>query len=146
MNWCRYFPYVNTSNSGIFPPLIRSAIYGVCGNCSEYGQPKIFFDADIDGSSLQKTSLVQVKHDINTKHQINFPLIGRKDSSNFVPVIDSPGSVFVTKKPSLTMMVEYMFFDTIIGTLPLLGFAVITASLAGIFMWCMVSYDDNEWF
>ncbi len=140
MNWCRYFPYVNTSDSGIFPPLIRSTIYGVCGNCLEYGQPKIFFDADIVGASAVKPDMVHVKHSITDQNQVNFPLTGRKDSNNFVSVIDSPGSVFVTKKPSLTTVVEYMFLDTIIGTLPLLGFAVITASLAGIIMWCLVSF------
>ena len=122
-------PYMNTSDTGIFPPLIRSTIYGVCGNCSEFGQPKIYFQTDIEGSSLRKTGLIHVKNGINVNHQINFPLIGRKDSKTFLPVIDSSGSVFVTKKPSLTMIVEYMFFDTIIGTLALLGFAVITASL-----------------
>ena len=142
MNWCSYMPYVNTSDTGIFPPLIRNAIYGVCGNCSEFGQPKIYFD--IEGSSLRKTGLIYVENGINVNHQINFPLIGRKDSKTFVPVIDSPGSVFVTKKPSLTMIVEYMFFDTIIGTLPLLGFAVITALLAGFIMWCLVSYRHSE--
>lgn len=128
-------PYVNTSDSGIFPPLIRSAIYGVCGNCTVYGQPKIYFDE----SSSKKTGLVQVKQSITEQSQINFPLIGRKDSNTFVPVVDTPGSVFVTKKPSLTMSVEYSFLGTIFGTLPLLGFSVITASLAGIVMWCLVS-------
>ena len=82
---------------------------------------------------------MQVRHGIDENHQINFPIVGRKDSKTFVPVIDSPGSVFITKKPSLTMTVEYMFLNTIIGTLPLLGFAVITASLAGLIMWCLVS-------
>ena len=134
---------MNTSDSGIIPPLINSAIYGICGNCSEFGEPRIFFDNGIDGSSLRKIGLVKVKQDIDDNHQINFPIIGRKDSNIFVPVIDSPGSVFITKKPSLTMTVEYMFFDTIIGTLPLLGFAVVTASLAGLIMWCLVSYGEN---
>ena len=132
-------PYVNTSDSGIFPPLIRSAIYGVCGNCSVFGQPKIYFETDIVGAAAEKPDLVQVKQSITDQSQINFPSIGRKDSKTFVPVIDSPGSVFVTKKPSLTMTVEYMFIGTIIGTLPLLGFAVITAMLSGIIMWCLVS-------
>ena len=139
LNWCTYLPYVNTSDSGIFPPLISRAIYGICGNCSEFGEPRIFFDSGIDGSSLKKTGMVQVKQAIDDNRQINFPIIGRKDSNTFVPVIDSPGSVFITKKPSLTMTVEYMFVDTIIGTLPLLGFAVVTASLAGLIMWCLVS-------
>ena len=138
-NWCTYLPYVNTSDTGIFPPLIRNAISGVCGNCSEYGEAKIHFDTYIDGSSLKTSSLVKVKRGIDEERQINFPLIGRKDANSFVPIIDTPGSVFITKKPSLTMAVEYMFFDTVIGTLPLLGFAIITASLAGVVMWCLVS-------
>ena len=139
MNWCSYMPYVNTSESGIFPPLIRSAIYGVCGNCSEYGEPRIHSDFNIVGASAKKSDLVTVRQSITDQNQINFPLIGRKDARDFVPIIDSPGSVFVTKKPSLTMAVEYMFFDTVIGTLPLLGFAVVTASLAGVIMWLLVS-------
>ena len=144
MNWCSYMPYTNTSDSGIFPPLVRDTILGVCGNCSEFGQPKIYFETDITGASAQKDGLVQVKHSISEHSQFNFPLIGRKDSNRFVPVIDTPGSVFITKKPSLTMVVEYMFLDTIFGTLPLLGFAVITAVLAGIVMWCLVSKSNTN--
>lgn len=139
MNWCSYLPYVNTSDSGIFPPLIRSAINDICGNCSEFGQPKLYFETDLTGSSARKSGIVYVKRSITDQNQVNFPLIGRKDSITFVPIIDSPGSVFVTLKPSLTMTVEYMFIETVIGTFPLLGFAVITASLAGMIMWCLVS-------
>ena len=138
MNWCDYMPYVNTSKSGIFPPLINNAIYGVCGNCSEYGKPTIHWDADIVGASAKKSDMVTVRQRITDQSQINFPLIGRKDAKSFVAVIDSPGSVFVTKKPSLTMVVEFMFFDTIISTLPLLGLAVVTATLAGVIMWFLV--------
>ena len=138
MNWCDYMPYVNTSKSGIFPPLINSAIYGVCDNCSEYGEPTIHWNADIVGASAKKSDMVTVRQRITDQSQINFPLIGRKDAKSFVPVIDSPGSVFVTKKPSLTMVVEFMFFDTIISTLPLLGLAVVTATLAGVIMWFLV--------
>ena len=143
MNWCSYIPYVNASESGIFPPLINSAIYGVCGNCSEYGEPTIHWNADIVGASAKKSDMVTVRQSITDQSQINFPLIGRKDSKSFVPIVNSPGSVFVTKKPSLTMAVEYMFFETVISTLPLLGFAVVTASLAGAIMWCLVSFQDN---
>ncbi|XP_028392974.1 uncharacterized protein LOC114517441 isoform X2 [Dendronephthya gigantea] len=144
MNWCSYMPYVNTSDTGIFPPLIRSAIYDVCGNCSEFGQPKLYFETDLTGSSARKSGLVNVKQNIRNENQINFPLIGRKDSKTFLPMVDSPGSVFVTLKPSLTMTVEYMFIETVIGTFPLLGFAVITASLAGIIMWCLESKKNTK--
>ena len=140
-NWFGYMPYANTSDSGIFPPLVRASIYDVCGNCSEYGRPRIHFQLDYQGNLAKKHSLVEVKQSMNDRSQINFPVIGRKDSKSFLPIIDSPGSVFVTKKPSLTMVVEYGFLETIIGTLPLLGFSIITASLAGVIMWCLVGVD-----
>ena len=135
-------PYANTSHSGIFPPLVRNMIVGVCGNCSAY-ETTMHFDRDYRGYGARKSNLVDVKQTISDENQVSFPVLGRKDgisskSASFLSVIHSPGSVFVTKKPQLQMAISYGFFNTIVNTLPLLGFSVLTALISGIVMWCLV--------
>ena len=135
-----------TSNLGIFPPIVKQMIDGVCRPCKEYNDT-VFTEFAMDGrgEKAEKDTLELVQFFKVTKEtQVSFPVIGPKTgltgrAGAFIPVIDSPSAVFIIPKPSVTKVAQFVIGKTLVNTLPLLGLTFVLMLLGAILIWSVVS-------
>ena len=135
-----------TSSSGIFPPLVKRMIAGVCGPCKAYNDRVVVdFKMDGNGETAQKTTskTVQLVKAIDAT-QVSFPVVGPKTGlagrrGAFIPILQSPMSAFITRKPVMHTKAQYVIEETIVNTLPLLAFTFVLLLLGAMSIWAAVS-------
>ncbi|XP_028392906.1 uncharacterized protein LOC114517405 isoform X2 [Dendronephthya gigantea] len=149
-NWFVVDPYVISSNSGIFPTLVKRMISGACGYCETYnnGTTIVHFQKDGNRKRAQKRTSKQVQLEkISNETQISFPVVGPKTGSTgnagcFMPIIKSPSSVFITRKPVMSTVSQLVIGKALVGTLPLLAFTFVMLLLGAILIWA-VEHPNN---
>lgn len=119
-------------------------IKDACGPCKAYNDTVfVNFTTDGKGGMARKNSskLVQlVKTEDAT--QFSYPVPGPiTGSGSFVPVVDGPESVFITRKPVTHVVAQTAIGTAVINTLPLFAFMFLVMLLGGILMWAVVSAD-----
>ena len=135
-----------TSSSGIFPPLVKRMIAGVCGPCKAYNDRVVVdFKMDGNGQTAQKNTskIVQLVKTIDAT-QVSFPVVGPETglagrTGSFIPIINNPMSAFITRKPVVHTKAQYVIQETIVNTLPFLAFTLVLLLLGAIFIWAAVS-------
>lgn len=80
---------------------------------------------------------------ISNEAQISFPVVGPKSGSIgntgcFMPIIDSPSSVFITRNPVMYTMAQFTIGKALVDTLPLLAFTLVLLLLGAILIWAVV--------
>ena len=135
-----------TSSSGIFPPLVKRMIAGVCGPCKAHGD-RVIVDFKMDGNNemarKNTSNMVQLEKATDAT-QVSFPVVGPKTgltgrSGAFIPIIDSPMSAFITRKPSIHTKAQLAIEQSLVRTLPLLALTVVLLFLGAILIWAVVS-------
>lgn len=112
--------------------VISDLVKSTCGSCAEF--------------SNNTTKLTPASNNRTQEDPVTFPVTltrpyGNTDYSKFVPIISVPGMVVVTRKGIdnsglLTKVTANSVFDA----WPVFVFALVTALLAGIIVWILVSY------
>ncbi len=78
---------------------------------------------------------------------MSFPVIktqayGDTDYSKFIPVISVPGIVVIQKKSTDNGLLTKVMANSIFDSWPIIVFTLVTALLAGIIIWILVSCCD----
>lgn len=134
-----------TSYSGIFPPLVKRMIHGVCGVCKEHSGT-VVVDFKMDGGlgmARKNTSKLVQLVKTTEETQVSFPVVGPKTGLTgrtgcFIPVIDNPSSVFITRKPVVHTIAQLVIGQTLVDTLPLLAFTFVMLLLGAVVIWAVV--------
>lgn len=145
-NWFLFDPYIVTSQSGIFPPLVKRMIRGVCGLCKAYNDTVLVnFTTDGKGRMARKNSsklvqLVKTEDVTQFSYPVAGPITGSTGrSGSFIPVIFSPESVFISRKPVISTVAQTAIGETVIDALPFFAFMFVVMFLGGILIWAVVS-------
>lgn len=134
------------NTSGIFPPILHLVVGSCCGECTQHGYTEIDFRASGPNTSASaiKSTEKRVREAIGDMTELSFPVYGRMgqtDYSNeygFAPLVQSAGVAFIVaadEPGAAAKMVVKAVFDL----WPLIVIVFISAFLAGIIMWLMVS-------
>eukprot|EP00794_Sanderia_malayensis_P018225 gene18225-20043_t len=144
------YPDVNdaTKSKGIFYVILQKMVAQCCGNCSDgHGPSSIKWE---DNVIVKQKSMAQMKVLIETgNYQISFPVKSMSTnelySTNkwFVPVVENPGTAFIIKGASENSNV---IFNSVLNGWPILVLTVLMAVLAGIIMWMLDTYWNEEQF
>ena len=113
--------------------IIRNLVTTTCGSCDEYSDTKL-----ISNSS-------------DKEEYISFPVIktqafGDTDYSKFIPVISVPGIVVIEKKKTDKGLLTQVMANSIFESWPIFVFTLVTALLAGIIIWILVSCCKHNYF
>lgn len=96
-----------------------------CGRCEEYNKTKLVYSNESQSEEfvfpVTKTSY------------------GHSAYSQFIPVIQVPGVVVVTRKGDLSMILTEAASDSVLQSWPIPVVTILMAMLAGIIMWFLVS-------
>eukprot|EP00111_Clytia_hemisphaerica_P024317 TCONS_00071725-protein len=159
MSWYDYPPYTkyqvgtdshnNAIYKGIFYDVLRKMFDEVCGPCTKgHGPSNLVWDVPKNKAKR----LTHVKKEIEDEEaDIYFPIEGGKFDDKyrnifyFVPVVDSPGVAFLV--PGIEEGASAMaIFDSVLEGKPILILTVVMALLAGIIMWMLDTYWNEEQF
>lgn len=163
MSWYQYPPYTkhqagsdrqhNAVYKGIFYVALEKMIKSVCGTCKNgHGESIIIWD---DPKNLKK-QLTDVKKEIESENKeeiadVFFPIEGGQLDDKyrnifyFIPMVDSPGVAFMV--PGLEEGASAMaIFSSVLQGKPILILTIVMAVLAGIIMWMLDTYWNEEQF
>ncbi|XP_057304187.1 uncharacterized protein LOC130641408 [Hydractinia symbiolongicarpus] len=159
-SWYDFPPYTKYLTSdgsnkkidkGVFYAIMTKMVAAVCGNCTKgHGPTDIIWD---DSYNKKKDrGLSDVKSEIeNNMFDIYFPIEGLKTDNKyrnvfyFLPIVDSPGVAFLvigSEEGASAMAI----FDSILTGWPILVLTIVMAILAGIIMWMLDTYWNEEQF
>ena len=160
-NWYDYPPYTpfttgdddngNPNYQGIFYAILGKMVKEVCGTCAGgHGESEIIWNYAVN----KKKQMTDAKNDIEDHSKqidISFPIAAGKlddkyrDSFWFLPTVESPGVAFILAgaEPGAGAM---GIFTSILGGWPILLLTVVLALLAGIVMWFLDTYWNEEQF
>lgn len=104
--------------------VISALLIETCGECQEYNDTKIKYS------------------DQAHSDEILFPVTktsyGSSEYSKFVPVIQVPGVVVVTRKGDLSMVLTEAAGGSVLQSWPISVITILLAMLAGVIMWFLV--------
>ena len=104
--------------------MISNLLIDACGECQEYNKTKLVYSIK------------------NQSDEFVFPVTktsyGHSAYSKFIPVIQVPGVVVVTRKGDLSMILTEAASDTVLQSWPIPVVTILMAMLAGIIMWFLV--------
>lgn len=104
--------------------MISNLLIDTCGECEEYNKTKLVYSNESQSDEfvfpVTKTSY------------------GHSAYSTFVPVIQVPGVVVVTRKGDLSMILTEATSDSVLQSWPIPVVTILMAMLAGIIMWFLV--------
>jgi len=133
--------------SGIFFVTLTKMMTQCCGNCSGgHGPSSIKWE---DEPVLKTKSMSLMKNNVG-KYDLSFPIEGSKTSEYyssthlFVPVVDSPGYALLIKYDSSAQ--ANVIFNSILNGWPILILTIVMAVLAGMIMWLLDTYWNEEQF
>ena len=147
-NWRHYEPYVNVSEDGepgqIIPAVLKSMVDACCGECREYYKTELDFKRNSKGERSLHTSSRHLLENMDDETDFTFPVYGYnqqdsyKGGYGYIPVIETAGVAFIVylREDSTT---QNTMFDSMIRCLPVLLLPILTAYVAGIIIWALVS-------
>lgn len=104
--------------------VISNLLIDTCGECEEYNKTKLVYSNESQSDEfvfpVTKTSY------------------GHSAYSKFIPVIQVPGVVVVTRKGDLGMILTEAASDSVLQSWPIPVVTILMAMLAGIIMWILV--------
>ena len=91
-------------------------------------------------NSSKLVQLVKTEDVTQFSYPVTGPITGSASpSGSFIPVIDNPESVFISRKPDISIVAQTAIATTIVDTLPVFAFMFIIMLLGGILIWAVVS-------
>ncbi|XP_022783114.1 uncharacterized protein LOC111323926 isoform X1 [Stylophora pistillata] len=112
--------------------VISDLLLDTCGKCEDYTTKLIYSNKSDDGNGL------------------DFPVsktsFGQSEYSRFVPVITVPGVLVITRKSDLGLVLTQLASGSVLSSWPIAVVTVVTATLAGIVIWCLDSKENSEQF
>ncbi|XP_057309719.1 uncharacterized protein LOC130647766 isoform X2 [Hydractinia symbiolongicarpus] len=146
-------PYVYLEDNelrGIFAELLDEMIDFACGECPcklNVTMTSIDKDRDGRGSPAQKSTLDKVIREIDQFTDLSFPIVGQKTLKNYleneyVPLVDHPGVVFITKDKSVNEAVVSMLM-VMSNVIPLIALNMLFMVVVGMLMWFIEGYHQN---
>ena len=146
-NWASYPPYVTEIDQqpgGIIGELIRDMISYSCGTCVG-GHGDTFLDLAYNGkgASSKKTSMAEVRSDVDDKTHVSFPVIGNMDDEKylkefiFIPVVASPGIAFISSGDEPNR--QEAITSALKKSWPIVAISLVMAIMVAIFIWIAVS-------
>ena len=104
--------------------VMSDLLIDTCGECEEYNKTKLVYSNESQSDEfvfpVTKTSYAQSAY------------------SKFIPVIQVPGVVVVTRKGELSMILTEAASDSVLQSWPIPVVTILMAMLAGIVMWFLV--------
>lgn len=141
-----YMDKVDNGNvSGIFPPILRLVVHSCCGVCAVHGHTEIDFRSAGDKQPAMKNTQTEVKKSIDDVTELNFPIYGRMDQTDysneygFAPLVQSAGVVFIVAEDEPGAAAKTVV-KAVFDLWPLIITVFISAFFAGIVMWLLVSF------
>ena len=134
----------NSNVTGIFPPILRLVVHTCCGVCAVHGHTEIDFRSAGDKQPAIKSTQEEVRKSIDDVTELNFPIYGRKDQTDysneygFAPLVQSAGVVFIVAEDEPGVAAK-MVVKAVFDLWPLIITVFISAFFAGIIMWLLVS-------
>lgn len=119
---------LDSSEFNSLASVITDLLTTTCGTCEEHNDTKL------------------VSTDSALEEQISFPVtktqaFGDTDYSKFIPVISVPGIVVIEKKKGTDSgLLTKVVANSIFHSWPIFVLTMVTALLAGIIIWILVSY------
>ncbi|XP_065070746.1 uncharacterized protein LOC135695552 [Rhopilema esculentum] len=150
-DYAPYSRYVKSGDQygGIFFIILDKMIKDCCGSCSRgHGSSDIIWEKPAD---LKKKSMSKMKEQLEIgSFDLSFPIEGSKTSEYyssshlFIPIVDSPGYALLVKSNNDGQ--ASVIFDSILNGWPILVLTVVMAVLAGMIMWMLDTYWNEEQF
>ena len=148
-SWRRYEPYVKVTDDGkpgqIIPKVLQSMVQDCCGQCYNNNNNNTVLDFTKNGnnepSGTNTSRSLLESMDVST--DFTFPVYGNKFQDSYrggygyIPVIESAGVAFIVYPEVSTT--QTTMFNSLIRCLPVLLLPIVTACVAGIIMWMLVS-------
>jgi len=119
-------PFTDSSGFNSLVSVINDLLNTTCGACDEH------------------TNTTSVPADIVVEEKISFPVtktqaFGDTEYSKFIPVINVPGILVIGKKGTDRGFLTKVVANSIFYSWPVFVLALVTALLAGIIIWILVS-------
>ena len=114
-----------------------------CGGCLDPNQTVLDFGTNGRNESSKKNSSRKLLEEMDELTDFTFPVYGHKDQDSYkggfgyTPVIESAGVAFIVH-PEVSATQTTMF-QTMLNCLPVLILPIVTAYIAGVIIWCLVS-------
>ena len=114
-----------------------------CGHCVEHNQTILDFGINGRKKPSTKTSSRDLLESMDELTDFTFPVYGHKDQDSYkggygyTPVIESAGVAFIVYPEVSTT--QATMFQTMLNCLPVLILPIVTAYIAGVIIWCLVS-------
>lgn len=116
----------NSSHFGGLAVIISNLVTDSCGSCTDYGE------TTVKSSDRSKDSALE--------YPVSRASYGKTDGySTFIPVIEIPGVVILTRKTETPGALSQVATNSILEAWPLFVLTIMTALLAGIIIWVLVS-------
>jgi len=146
-SWRRYAPYVNFTEDGkpgqIIPLVLQSMVKECCGHCRDPNQTVLDFGTNGRNESSTKNSSRKLLEEMDELTDFAFPVYGHKDQDSYkggfgyTPVIESAGVAFIVYPEVSTT--QTTMFHMLLNCLPVFILPIVTAYIAGVIIWCLVS-------
>ena len=114
-----------------------------CGHCLNPNKTVLDFGKNGKDESSAKNSSRKLLEEMDESTDFTFPVYGHKDQDTYkggfgyTPVIESAGVAFIIH-PEVSATQTTMF-QTMLNCLPVLILPIVTAYIAGVIIWCLVS-------
>ncbi|KAL9950407.1 hypothetical protein ACROYT_G042895 [Oculina patagonica] len=122
---------LNSIASGL-TKVISDLLIETCGLCEEYNKTKLMYSNE------------------STSDEFVFPVTktsyGHSAYSKFIPVIQVPGVVVVTRKGDLSAVLTKVAGGSVLQSWPISVITILLAMLAGIIIWFLDSKENSEQF
>ena len=155
-NYRQYTPYVNVTRVNQLQPLTTDDLKGMlpflfsdlattcCRTCKQHGTTLV--DLNNNGKNMHafRQHSNEVESFIDNDTDFSFPIYGLnwqrvyKSYYRYIPLVESPGIAFIVITADYVDPVWTMYKE-IVATWPYVLFTVLTALVAGIIVWFLVS-------
>lgn len=114
-----------------------------CGHCDEHGETILDFKTNGRKQPSSHNSSRQLLEGVDLNTDFTFPVFGHKEQDSYkggfgyTPVIESAGVAFIVYPEVSTTQVT--LFRSMIRCLPVLVLPIVTAYIAGVIIWFLVS-------
>lgn len=146
-SWRRYEPYVNISDDGepgqIIPMVLQSMVDDCCGLCDAFSKTLLHFNMNGNNKPSAKNTSRDLLESLEESTDFTFPVYGHKNQDSYkggygyIPVIESAGVAFIVYPEVSTTQTS--MFNSMLRCLPVLVLPIVTAYIAGVIIWFLVS-------
>lgn len=114
-----------------------------CGHCLDPNQTVLDFGTNGKNEPSAKNSSRKLLEEMDELTDFTFPVFGHNDQDSYkggfgyTPVIESAGVAFIVYPDVSTS--QTTMFQAMINCLPVFILPMVTAYIAGVLIWCLVS-------